>query len=435
MSKIPPSHRTKEALNSLLTGGADEESDPRSEMIRLAVQYIVEEALEAAVRDQLGRGYYERREDGERGYRNGYRSRRLKAAEGEVPFSVPQVREISGEFVKAITDRLGGRSEELQRLAVEMYARGCSTRDIEAIFRGEDGRSLLSRTAVSELTEVLWQEYEEFAGRDLSEVDPLYLFCDGIAERLRPGAKRESILAAWAITSRGKKMLVSLMPGTKESTDCCREFFEDMRRRGLGDPVLMVTDGAPGLIRAAEECFPASRRQRCLAHKMRNILAKLPEEIQVEFRQAAKSSFEAPSPAMARALKDDLVLRYEKQYPSAVKSFLEDFESCIAHLVCPPAHRRAIRTTNLLERLFREERRRTRAAGMMFGERPVLKMMYAALVRAADGWRGVRITEFEHRQIEVLREQLTKELAERTAPAVTSERQRGPARVYSRSGT
>jgi transposase-like protein len=209
-----------------------------------------------------------------------------------------------------------------------------------------------------------------------------------------------------------------------------------MKRRGLGDPVLVVTDGAPGLIRAVEECFPRSLRQRCLAHRMRNILAKLPEEIKAEFRQAAQASYQAPSPLMAAALRDHLVETYQDRYPSAVKCFLEDFDACTAHLRVPPAHRKVARTTNLLERLFKEERRRSNAAGMMFGERPVLKMMYASLIRASDSWRGLQITEFERRQLETLREQLGEAHRRENAPAIKADkRQSGPTRIYSKTGT
>lgn len=123
--------------------------------------------MEAVTRDLLGRDHYERRE-GRSGYRNGYRASRMKTAEGPIDFAVPQMREIDDGAITALRDRLRGRTEELERLAVEMYARGCSTRDIEAALSDDQGRPLVSRTAVSEITEVLWQEYEEFATRDLS---------------------------------------------------------------------------------------------------------------------------------------------------------------------------------------------------------------------------------------------------------------------------
>ena len=414
MKRVPPSEKTRDRIRNLLLEGST--NDPLSELIRLSVQHIVEESLEGAVRDALGRGYYER--DGEStGYRNGYRTGSVKTSEGKVTFASPQVRgEVDVEGLRGLRELVKGRSEELERLAVEMYARGCSTRDIEAMFRGEDGRSLISRSAVSEITEVMWADYEEFVSRDLSEIRVLYLFLDGIAEKLRPGARREAVLCAWAVTEEGRKVLIHLAPGTKESTDCCREFIQDLQRRGLRDPVLVVTDGAAGLIRAVEECFPASLRGRCLAHKMRNLMSKVPEALMTEFREASRAAYQAPSPAMARVLRQDLVDRFGKECPTAVRCFEEDFEACIAHLNCPPGHRRFIRSTNLLERLFVEERRRLRAAGTMFGERSVLKLMYSAIIRASDTWHGIKVSEFERTQLKHLQQQLKDQLRKETRP-------------------
>ena len=121
-----------------------------------------------------------------------------------------------------------------------------STRDVEAAFRDATGASLLSRTAVSQVTERLWQEYEAFATRDLSEFAVAYFFVDGVAERLHAGLPREAVLCAWGITEDGRKVLLHLAPGTKEDTASCTAFFEDLKRRGLPDPLLAVTDGAPG---------------------------------------------------------------------------------------------------------------------------------------------------------------------------------------------
>jgi transposase-like protein len=430
VKRVPPSERTKKKIEEMFADGTTADS-PLSELVRLAVQEIVEEALEGVTRDLLGRGYYERRGDHE-GYRNGYRRGRLKTSEGEVRYAVPQVRGVDSEAIAAFRDRLSGRTEALEQLAMEMYARGCSTRDIEAIFTDEEGRCLLSRTAVSEVTEALWQEYEEFATRDLSDVRPLYLFLDGIAEKLRPGAKREAVLCAWAITWEGQKVLVHLAPGTKESTECCQDFLQDLKRRGLADPVLVVTDGAPGWIRAVEECFPCSLRGRCLAHKMRNLMSKLPDDVKSEFKQAARAAYQAPSPAMAKVLREDLVERYEKRYPTAVRCFEDDFDACIAHLKCPPDHRRVIRTTNLLERLFEEERRRTRAVSTFFGERPVLKLAFAALIRGAERWRGVRVTDFERVHLQRLSDELKENHRKENSPAV--ETSSTPNRVYCKFG-
>src|SRR5438132_5543327 len=219
-------------------------------------------------------------------------------------------------FVSRVRAGLAGRTAELERLAVEMYARGLSTRDVEAAFRDATGASLLSRTAVSQVTERLWQEYEGFATRDLSEFAVAYFFVDGVAERLHAGLPREAVLCAWGITEDGRKVLLHLAPGTKEDTASCTAFFEDLKRRGLADPLLAVTDGAPGLIRAVETCFPRALRQRCLVHRMRNLRSKAPESQWPDIALRARGCYEAASPALAAVLRDDFVAAYERELPT-----------------------------------------------------------------------------------------------------------------------
>jgi putative transposase len=172
---------------------------------------------------------------------------------------------------------------------------------------------------------------------------------------------------------------------------------------------------------------------------MRNLQSKVPEHLWPEVRLRAKAAYEAPSPQMARALREDFVTQYAKELPSAVKCFLDDFEACIAHLRFPVAHRKVIRTTNLLERLFQEERRRMKIIPNAFGERPVLKLMYAALIRTSDSWRGIRVTAFESKQCEAIRTELDAEHSRRHASPVTPSRTKreggSSARISSRSRT
>jgi transposase-like protein len=186
------------------------------------------------------------------------------------------------------------------------------------------GQLLLSRSAVSRMTERLWEEYEAFASRDLSEYEPVYLFVDGVAERLRPGQRREAVLVAWCILTDGRKVLLHIMPGSREDTESCRALFQDMKARGLKDPLLVVTDGAPGLIRAVEECFVRSARQRCLAHRMRNLSGKVPEDVWPEFRERARAAYQAPSREIARMLRDDVVNAFGRDLPTAVRCFDDD---------------------------------------------------------------------------------------------------------------
>ena len=270
---------------------------------------------------------------------------------------------------------------------------------------------------MSEIGERLWEDCLEFSKRDLGEHDVAYLFVDGIAARIRPGQRREPVLAAWGITGQGRKVLLGLMAGSKEDHETVSAFFQDMRNRNLGEPLLVVSDdGAAGIIKATETCFPRSERQRCLAHRMRNLACKVPEDRWPEFKVRAQAAYQAPSRAIARDLAGTLETEFGRSLPSAVACFLDDFEACIAHLRMPVNHRRAIRTTNLLERLFVEERRRMKIIPNAWGERAVLKLMFGAMIRASERWRSVRVTHFERLQMEALRNELDEEYRGRTEP-------------------
>jgi len=215
-TRIPASERTSQKLDELLTQGVTD-GDARAELLKLAVRKIVEEALEAEVAEAVGRAYYENGAVPGAGYRNGYRRGRLRTAEGPIEYGVPQVADRTEPFVSRVRAGLAGRTAELERLAVEMFARGLSTRDIEAAFRDAAGDPLLSRTAVSRITERLWQEYEAFAGRDLSEFAVAYLFVDGVAERLHAGLPREAVVCAWGIPTTGGRCCCTWRPARRRT--------------------------------------------------------------------------------------------------------------------------------------------------------------------------------------------------------------------------
>ena len=423
MERLSAPERTREELRALMNGDLGTAAG-RGDLVRLALRLIVEEALEGEVADVLGRERYERGDGEKAGYRNGYRPGKVKTAEGAVDYSAPQVRDTPEPFISGVRAALSGRTRELERLAVELYARGLSTRDIEDTFTDDTGRRLLSRAAVSEITEKLWAEYEDFCKRDLSEHAIVYLFVDGIAERLRPGQRREAVLAAWGIGEDGRKSLLGLMAGSKEDVETVRAFFQDLRIRGLGDPLLVVSDGASGIIRAIEECFPRSARQRA-SHT--GCAISRPRSRRIHGRNSkarVTACYQAPSRAIARQLATGIRADYANVLPSALACFEDDFKSCIAHLRLPVTHRRFVRTTNLLERLFVEERRRLKIIPNGFGEKPVLKLMFGALIRAAERWRGLRFTEFELRQIAAVRKDLDDEYQTLITPRAASSQPR-----------
>src|SRR5207253_2830472 len=178
--------------------------------------------------------------------------------------------------------------------------------------------------------------------------------------------------AIW-VFDRGGWALVSstVVPVLRDVSNADRDYFRaHIEQRA---PQFSVgRDGAPGIIRAIEECFPRSAQQRCLAHRMRNLAVKVPTDLWPEFKARASACYQAPSRAIARDLAKGMRTDYGTLLPSAVACFEDDFEACIAHLRLPVTHRRSTRTTNLLERLFGEERRRLKIIPNGFGEKPVL---------------------------------------------------------------
>jgi transposase-like protein len=402
--RIAPSTHLRQALSEFLTHGIEQEESPTSALLGLAARLVLQEALEVEQRDALGRERYQRGSEGR--YRNGYRPGHVEGAEGRVKVEVPQVRGIAG-YSSTLMGFLEDHSEVLQRLATEMYARGLSTRDIEDAFTDATGRCLLSRSAVSELTQGLWEEYEAFCQRDLGQFEVIYLFVDGIYESLRrQGGPKEALLCAWGICEDGRRVPLYLALGNRESYEGWLEFLRDMVARGLRPPLTMTSDGAPGMLRALEEVFPLSVRIRCWMHKMQNVLGKLPEAAREEVKTQLQAVRDAPTPEEGRQKAAQVIEMYEREYPAAMKSFADDLEASLAHLRVPPEHRRFVRTTNLIERAFEEERRRTKVIPRFFNERSCLKLAFAALERATRRWQRIHISESQHRQLARLRREL-----------------------------
>jgi transposase-like protein len=168
-----------------------------------------------------------------------------------------------------------------------------------------------------------------------------------------------------------------------------------MVNRGLRIPLLVVSDGAPGLIKAVAECFPESKRQRCLFHKLTNIRNKLPQEAIDEVLPEIKSAYYQTDAEIARLYASKLIEKHTGVYPSAIKCFQEDFEACIQHMHFPAGHQKVLTTTNLLERSFVEQKRRTKVIPRFFDEKSCLKLVYATLVRVSEKWRRVKMSEYD----------------------------------------
>lgn len=406
MTSIPPTARICEEIGEFLTNGISDSNDVMNTLFLLGAQRLIQELLEQETTDYLGRERYERSEE-QKGHRNGYKERQLKSAEGLIPIFLPQLRGTEETYSSRLWSFVKGNSDVFRYLVAEMYARGLSTRDIEATFTDEKGNCLISKSAVSEVTETLWEEYEAFTKRDLSGFDVAYIFLDAVFEPMRMfKSPKEGILCAWAILASGEKVLLHMDLGNKESYDCWLEFLRDMTSRGLQVPVSITTDGAPGLIKAVKEVWPLSVRIRCWFHKMANVLDKIPERHKAEVKAFLTAVRDAPDYKSGCQRAKELVNQYKKDFPRAMKSFEDDLEASLAHLYLPAVHRRFVRTTNLIERSFGEEKRRSKVIPRFFDEKSALKLAFATLWRTSQRWRRVRFSEIEQKHVLELRKKL-----------------------------
>lgn len=217
---------------------------------------------------------------------------------------------------------------------------------------------------------------------------------------------QEALLCAWGILHDGRKVLLHLALGQKERYACWLDFLRNMVARGLRTPVTITSDGAPGALRAIEEVWPQSLRLRCWVHTMRNILDKVPDSAKAEVKAHLLTIRDAPTFDAGRQAAAEVLERYSRLYPSAMASLSDDLEARLNHLRVPITHRRYVRTTNLIERSFLEERRRTKIIPRFFDERSCLKLAFATLQRASQRWQRIRITELEQKQLLVLRRDL-----------------------------
>ena len=223
------------------------------------------------------------------------------------------------------------------------------------------------------------------------------------------------MLAAWGITTDGKPAFIGLAPGTGESFDAWQDFLAGLRDRGLSFPLLIISDGAPGLIGAIEQVYPKALRQRCLVHRARNILAKVPAGMQAEVKDAYWKIFDIsdlstpPGPELVEIIDariSKMAAKYQATYPSAMKCLTTDAEGLTAYLRFPAEHHNRVRHSNFIERTFGETRRRVKVIGRLPGETSCLTLVWAVLDRASRGWRGFTMTSDGLRLLQDLRRSL-----------------------------
>lgn len=361
--------------------------------------------MEQEQAEALGRGRYEAR--GEKlGYRNGYEKGTLKTAEGIFQVKVPQIRGREEPFRSALWGQMAPTSDVLKRLIVEMYVGGMSQRDIEYSLESALGHFVLGKSTVSELSATLSDEYEAWRTRDLSHETVTYLFIDTVYEPLRRWGQKTGSLCVWAICEDGRKVLVNLSTTNRESYASCVEVLRGLVKRGMRTPATITTDGALGVTKAIDTMWPKALRIRCWFHKMQNFQQKVSSQAWPEVKALLVDLRDAPTREKAEQRRDVIIEQYQREFPELCRCLLDDADASLNHLAVPQRHQQYVRTSNLVERAFVEERRRTKVIPHLWDEGSVVILVYGVLIRVSERWGKKCFSEFEQQQIRSLREQL-----------------------------
>src|SRR5215207_6160329 len=267
--RVSPVERIRAEIHQLFSSDRDLASI-LEEVARLSVRLVLQTALEAEVAEFLGRARYQRRDNTDRpGSRNGHQPpMTVKTTMGAVELQRPKLRGTDQAFCSRLFGAGVTRTHALESLVISGWVRGLSDRDIEATLAEVLGpEAALSKSTVSRICSAIGEEFAAWRTRDLSGVRLDYLFLDASHFKMHPGAPAEPVLAAWGIDVDGKPVFVGLAPAASESTDAWDDFLADLVGRGLGAPLLGISDGAAGLTGAFDRAFPRSLRQRCLVHR------------------------------------------------------------------------------------------------------------------------------------------------------------------------
>lgn len=359
---------------------------PLIEVTRIGARMALQVAIEEELCMLLGRDYYER--NNHAGSRNGSKRRAVNVGVGEIEIAMPQVRGSEMPFHSKILPPYVRQMDEIREVVPLLYMNGISTRKVKGSIKRLLKDKGFSHQNVLRLTERIVEEFRGWRRRDLSDLKVLYLILDGIRLGVRASTReKEAVLVARAFLEDGRAELISVDLGNQESYSAWKGFLEDMVKRGLNDPLLTVIDGCPGLIKAVEELLPNSDIQRCTKHRTENVLNKVLKEDRTKVKDSLRKIFYASSYEHAKEAIELFKKDWGRKYPSALESLTGDIDLCLTYYKYPYRHWRRIRTTNAVERSFREVKQRVRGIGRFKDEERALTMVYYQIKELR--WHGV----------------------------------------------
>jgi transposase-like protein len=385
-----------------LSGDRDRLEVGIREQVRTWIEAIVEEELATV----LGAASSVRVGDTRRGYRHGSRPRTLTTSLGPTTFTLPRARlfeETGGttEWRSATVARYQRRTARVDEALLGVYLSGTNSRRIRCALAPLLQHGPLSKDAVSRLVGRLKEEFEQWRTRDLAAEQIRYLFLDGWYPKVRLGKRRVvvPVLVVLGVRADGRKVLLDLRLAGDESTAAWRDTVRSLVERHVGTPALAVIDGSPGLRAALREQWPTLAVQRCTAHKLRNLEAKAPKRQREELAEDYRRMIYAETATLVDDARKRFLRKWKLQCPAVLECFDEAGDELFTFLRFPRAQWRALRTTNALERINEEFRRRTKTQASLPSQDAVLLLLFGLLrsgqirLRAIDGWQEMRAVQ------------------------------------------
>jgi transposase-like protein len=348
------------------------------DQLREAIRFTLVTILQAEVDDLVGALPYQR-SPGRRDYRNGSYARGLVTGLGPVTLDVPRTRR---GFQTQVFERYHRRRIELDQAIGETFVAGASTAQVGGIIETLTGVKP-SPPTVSRVHQTLAAEFQAWKTRSLL-AHYLYLYADGTYFTVIYNAEGQKtpVLAVVGITPTGERDVLALSVGERENHLAWEAVFDDLKHRGLQQADLWITDGNPAMLNALAAKFSATPRQRCLKHKLDNVLAYIPKKQQALVRPELQAIFYQPSREQAEQTLAAVIQKFAALYPSAMECLQRDIDACLTFYAFPEGHWRTIRTTNVIERLFEEVKKRSHKMSAAFRNEDSCLLLFYAVIRS-----------------------------------------------------
>jgi len=363
-------------------------------IVREKVQEFIQDILEEEVSEFFGRGKSERMRsvDGVVGYRNGYgKPRQLSLQGGTIRVRRPRVRGTEERFTSKVLPLFKRRTKEVGELLPELYLHGLAKGDFELALRGLLGEGApLSAGSIQRLKGKWQVEYQEWKEQDLSGLEVVYQWADGVYVKAGLEREKAALLIVIGALSNGRKVLLACESGYRESKESWQNLLRDLKKRGLRLGRLTIADGHLGIWSALGEIHPGGEEQRCWNHKIRNVLDALPKRIRCEAKESLCKIPYAETQRECERLRDTFMLRYQKNYPKAVEKLQSDWERMVTFYAYPKEHWVHLRTTNVVESPFGAIRLRTDAARRFKKVENATAMIWKLLKVAEKGFRTLK---------------------------------------------